>query len=198
MGYNKSEIWYIDCAVCGEPVRMTPCQERRGKKYCSMKCKRIGRRNKHIFVNEVECKQCSSCKEVYPLNQFHTNPSNWDNVSDRCKFCTSEYFVDWRQTEQGQTLAKAHHHKRRERFEAGGELTKETVREVFQENIREFGKLTCVYCEEGCENDWHLEHMIPLSREGTNNKNNLAIACPTCNRRKHTKTADEFLKAVRQ
>ena len=55
----------------------------------------------------------------------------------------------------------------------------------------------CFYCQEIL--DWEnrrnspLEHMIPLSRGGTHGIENWCISCRTCNSKKHTKTAKEFL-----
>ena len=39
----------------------------------------------------------------------------------------------------------------------------------------------------------HLEHKTPISRGGTNEYCNLAVACQYCNLSKHTKTLEEFL-----
>lgn len=50
----------------------------------------------------------------------------------------------------------------------------------------------CFYCEEEYT-DYHVDHMIPLSRGGTNDISNLAIACPSCNLRKHAKMPWVFL-----
>lgn len=38
------------------------------------------------------------------------------------------------------------------------------------------------------------EHVIPLARGGSHTKGNIVPACGPCNRRKGTKTADEFLR----
>ena len=40
----------------------------------------------------------------------------------------------------------------------------------------------------------HLEHKNPLSRGGTNNYENLDIACSRCNHRKRNKTVAEYLE----
>lgn len=40
------------------------------------------------------------------------------------------------------------------------------------------------------------EHLIPLSRGGNNTFDNSALSCISCNKRKHTKTAEEFMKIL--
>ena len=50
----------------------------------------------------------------------------------------------------------------------------------------------CSYCG---DKYLHIDHAIPLSRGGTNWPANLRPACDSCNLRKHTKTAAEFIAA---
>jgi 5-methylcytosine-specific restriction endonuclease McrA len=68
-----------------------------------------------------------------------------------------------------------------------------TVQLVYEDNIKQYGTLTCYLCLElipfGKD---HLEHKIPLCRGGTNEYNNLAVACQPCNYKKHTKTEEEY------
>ena len=52
----------------------------------------------------------------------------------------------------------------------------------------------CYYCDIDLRNvGFHRDHMIPLSRGGTNSRENICLTCRPCNLRKNTKTADEFL-----
>lgn len=55
----------------------------------------------------------------------------------------------------------------------------------------EFGGL-CAYCGEPTP-DPHREHVVPLSRGGSHTYTNIVPSCKSCNCRKKTKTADEFL-----
>lgn len=49
-------------------------------------------------------------------------------------------------------------------------------------NRAAYSRLTCVYCKKDVEQDnWHLEHLTPLARGGTNDASNLAVSCPPCN-----------------
>lgn len=51
----------------------------------------------------------------------------------------------------------------------------------------------CAYCATPLFGRYHVDHMRPLSRDGTNDWTNLAIACPECNQRKGVRTAEEFM-----
>ncbi len=84
-------------------------------------------------------------------------------------------------------------YKRRVRM--GGKLTIDILQRVYEDNIKKYGTLTCIYCLNPIEfGKDSLEHKQPLSRGGTNIYENLAIACQRCNCRKHNKTEIEYRK----
>ena len=100
----------------------------------------------------------------------------------------------WR--EENREHYKALRHKRRI---AESDLTTRTVQLVYEDNIKTYGTLTCYLCRKpivfGKDS---LEHKTPLSRGGTNKYCNLAIACRSCNCRKHAKTEEEYKKEILQ
>ena len=91
---------------------------------------------------------------------------------------------------------KLQRQKRKALMKGGGELTIQTIQQVYENNIKQFGTLTCYLCLQpilfGKD---QLEHKIPLSRNGTNEYNNLGIACQKCNCKKNKKTFNEFMGA---
>jgi flagellar biosynthesis GTPase FlhF len=50
----------------------------------------------------------------------------------------------------------------------------------------------CFYCLRELDS-FHLEHMVPISKEGLHDISNVCLSCPDCNLAKGTKTAEEFL-----
>jgi uncharacterized protein (TIGR02646 family) len=51
----------------------------------------------------------------------------------------------------------------------------------------------CVYCENRLvETGYHIDHIVPKSKGGNNNYDNLQLICPSCNSRKKNMTDEEF------
>jgi len=69
-----------------------------------------------------------------------------------------------------------------------GHVSSDIIEKLFKEQDG-----LCYYCRKKPKEEWHLEHMFPVSRGGFHDDRNLCLSCPRCNLRKHTKTAEEFL-----
>ncbi len=54
----------------------------------------------------------------------------------------------------------------------------------------------CAYCETVLFGTYHVDHVVPLCRGGSNDWGNLAVTCPTCNLSKGAKTPLQFLKTL--
>jgi len=50
----------------------------------------------------------------------------------------------------------------------------------------------CWWCRKPMKGKHTIDHRIALARGGSNDPGNLVLSCPRCNRRKHTKTPQEF------
>ena len=59
--------------------------------------------------------------------------------------------------------------------------------EALREFVRQRAGQRCEYChlaQEFSELRFHVEHIVPRQHRGTDDANNLALACPDCNLRK--------------
>lgn len=195
--YKLNKEKYI-CDYCGkEYIANKYNNSRKEKNYCSKDCqiKDYWEENRleHKKINNVECKKCSTCKEWLSLDSFNKDNNKWDNISNVCVNCYNKYVRNvWSKTTKGIVSRKVSKLRRRIREQLAGKILSKTITHVMNENIEEFGQLTCIYCKTACKDSWHLEHKIPLSRGGNNNITNLAISCPKCNLKKGVKTEQEF------
>lgn len=107
-----------------------------------------------------------------------------------------EYMLSWQKNnkEKVRINAKAAVHRRRGR---AGALETSSVHFILEHNTEHFSStnLHCEYCSSVIVDSWELEHVVPISRGGQHNKENLAVSCRSCNRGKdgkHTKLLEEW------
>lgn len=81
----------------------------------------------------------------------------------------------------------AEHLRRARALQAGGSFNAHDIAELFQSQ-----KGRCYWCACSIKDSYHVDHVWPLSKGGSNGPENLVLACPTCNQKKHAKTPMEF------
>jgi hypothetical protein len=73
---------------------------------------------------------------------------------------------------------------------------KHSAKDISDLYERQGGK--CAYCKailkKSGKNKFHCDHVVPLSRGGSNDIGNITLACPTCNVRKKDKHPDDWAK----
>lgn len=54
----------------------------------------------------------------------------------------------------------------------------------------------CHYCGSSLVDGFHVDHVIPISRGGSNSPENLVLTCPTCNLSKNDRLPDEWIGPI--
>ena len=54
----------------------------------------------------------------------------------------------------------------------------------------------CFWCETECNENYHLDHIVPISKGGRNSLCNIAISCQPCNNKKSDKDLTQWLEEI--
>ena len=154
------------------------------------------------------CPKCPEGQQWHPATTkfFHSNKSSSDGLAGWCKVCRYTYNkvppeknritqrkYDRAHTEEKRRYTETDACKTRARnFRARRRQAKgtHTAQDIQKQYANQKGR--CYYCHTKISGVYHIDHVIPLSRGGTNWPDNLVIACPSCNRSKYNKLPHEW------
>jgi hypothetical protein len=140
---------------------------------------------------EKVCNKCNaSLPETSDYFSFFTNRGKGGTtvgLRGTCKKCMAKRTAE--HSKNNPELVEARAARRRE-VEAQAVGTFSSVDIAF---IRRKLNDQCRYCGVLLEGRGDVDHMLSLSKGGTNWPSNLTLACKTCNLDKHSKSAEEFL-----
>jgi len=96
-----------------------------------------------------------------------------------------------RRRENPEKFRAYHKTYRANKLGADGEYTAEDIKRLKEE---QHGICAAPSCSKNIIIDYHVDHMVPLSRGGPNWPTNLQILCPSCNMKKSNKLYDIWLE----
>jgi 5-methylcytosine-specific restriction endonuclease McrA len=160
------------------------------KKYTEDNKEIISDRNRVWYLNNAESRK-QERKRYYYENQtkiLEDAKRYYQNNKERIR----SHQNTWAKTEAGRNSELVRSARRRAlKLAAEGSFTVEDIKDLY---ATQGGR--CYYCSVEIESGYHIDHMIPLSRGGRNDVSNICLACPECNLKKYTKTAEEFQNAA--
>ncbi len=99
-------------------------------------------------------------------------------------------FDAWRRANLELDRVRAHN-KRAQRRADGGKLSPGLVATLMQQQL---GRCACP-CARSLSQGFHMDHIVPVSKGGRNQDDNIQLLTPTCNLEKRAKNNEEFISA---
>ncbi len=137
------------------------------------------------FIPPVEKRVCKTCLESFPLNRDYFGNTPNGNYRWQCRSCMRNHVKNY--STKNPDAAKTRSIVRKEREAGGREISVDDVNYLMNRYSRR-----CAYCDVALGSDFHVDHVLPVAKGGSNELNNLAVCCPKCNLAKHAKTVQEF------
>lgn len=202
------------CSGCGtikpaaEFNRMR--SEKDGLKRQCKECQKEARRKRVESPKiSVAVKKCSRCNKELPASFFFGRSDSRDKLATHCKACERMRFLPWYEENRDRVrlaslewasknpdAARAARQMTRQRRRVReARLSEERITSSAWRKVLEHFNFRCGYCLGNYKQCGRLtvEHMLPISRGGDNNIENLIPACRRCNGEKGSKNLLEFL-----
>lgn len=150
----------------------------------------------HRHGRHSQCKQC--VKEKRNIHRSNPEVKARKKEQDRAWVSAnperrSAIWHRYAQTDNGKDHCRLRVRTRKARIQsAQGKHTVEDIRNMYK---RQKGK--CYYCASKLSKTYHVDHIVPLTRGGSNDPSNLVIACPPCNLSKKDKLLHEWYQGGR-
>lgn len=137
----------------------------------------------HAEKNRARAKEWSKAN---PERKKVTGKSYYERTKSANKSKRRDILKRWRKANPEQHRAQLS--KRRARkMNAEGQYNAQDIRDLYEEQ-----QGLCAYCGIRLFDEYHIDHVVPLVRGGSNWPDNLMLACPECNSSKNDKLLPEW------
>lgn len=124
------------------------------------------------------------------VSYYHANRDERIAYSHAYRVSSPEKIEAWRQT-NGDKLRGQNRHRYALRRAGDGHYTADDVKRIY---AMQKGK--CPHCGKKLGDDYHVDHIQPVSKGGSNRASNIQLLCPPCNLKKAARDPIEHMQSL--
>jgi len=157
---------------------------------------------------DVVYKNCNKCEQFFPVASFPDDTRSSDGKKSRCTPCLNIDTKLYRQAhpdriresakrtrrnhiEKARARGRFYSAKRRALYRAA--FGKYTQADIIELIVQLHGK--CFWCGVKLV-QYHIDHIVPLAKGGSNERSNITLACPSCNSKKRDTLPTEWQQRI--
>lgn len=158
---------------------------------------------KRTYTNNKE-KHLERAKARYAADpkRYNKQTEKWNqrnrekrrSIARKWAELNKEAMREWRAAnpEKIRVYSAANKARRKSRIqESGGTFTKADIDRIFKAQ-----KGRCAYCRTSLKDGYHIDHIQPLAKSGSNRPRNLQLCCDDCNFRKNARDPLEYARST--
>jgi 5-methylcytosine-specific restriction endonuclease McrA len=182
------------CATCGKVFFPRFAQIKQGQgKFCSQKCNIA--KNELSKTEEATKKRVASYKKTMEAKGYKTGPEH----------------PRWKGGQKATAARRLASGKAKESVKKYRKNNPEKVREfTLRRKSKLYGRLPpgfikgllllqknkCAICKTDISNKYHVDHIVPLAKNGEHKADNIQLLCPSCNVRKSSKDPIDYMQSL--
>lgn len=150
-------------------------------------CRKLHRIKREIVADRPKEFCCTSCgkTKTYDTENFKIKRQARYGLATECKECSKARNAAHYQQNKPR-YQEQHNNYRVRKLSAGGSYSHTDVSRIIA-----LQRKTCIYCRKPLTK-YHVDHIHPLSKGGSNDYKNIQILCPSCNFKKSAKHPVQF------
>ena len=122
-------------------------------------------------------------------SDYAANPEKFQAIAANYRKCNIGKISAYKRLNKEKI--KAYWHKRRARQMAGGSHSADDIA-----RINSLQRCKCAICKTSTKKSFHIDHVMPLSKGGSNDAGNIQLLCATCNLKKSAKHPIDYMQQL--